>query len=68
MTKTKAKKTESQKLAAVQARLRRGDFTTIAQRTGYDSSHVSRVLSGERKNPSGEILKIAYSLVGRRKA
>jgi len=64
----KSKMSPAQKLKAIQARLKRGDFAKIAERTGYDASHVRRVLMGERSNPSGEIVKAAYTTVGRRKA
>ena len=56
----------STKIAAVRSRLRRGDVSTIAALTGYDPSHVSRVIRGERNNPS--IVDKAYSHVGKRKA
>lgn len=53
------------KLSAVTPRLRRGDMSELARRTGYDQSHVSRVLRGIRSNP--EIVSAAYKMVGRRR-
>lgn len=60
-------KTPRQKLATVRSRSRKGDTSKIAELTGYDYSHVRRVLKGERNNPSGEIIEAAYSLVSTRK-
>ena len=67
VTTTSSKKTESisKKRVAVRARLRRGDVSVIAALTGYDPSHVSRVIRGERNNPV--IVNRAYSHVGKRK-
>jgi DNA-binding transcriptional regulator YdaS (Cro superfamily) len=59
--------TISEKLSAVQQRLRTGDQTAIASMTGYHITHVNRVLKGRRGNPSGVIVQAAYSLVGKRK-
>ena len=53
------------KLAIISSRLRRGDITAVAVKTGYDQSHVSRVLSGQRNNV--RIVDAAYSRVNRRK-
>jgi hypothetical protein len=56
----------SEKLERVQARLKRGDFARVADRTGYDHSHVSRVLRG--LVPVNEkIVNDAYSLFSKRK-
>lgn len=57
----------SDKRSAIQVRLRRGDIAAIATRTGYDKSHVARVLRGESNNPSNEIVNTAYKMVSRRK-
>jgi hypothetical protein len=62
-----AKMTVGDKLSVIQPRLRRGDVSTISARTGYEMSHVRRVLKGERGNPSGEIVKTAYTMVSKRK-
>ena len=59
--------TVSQKLSVISQRLRTGDMTAVATKTGYDTSHVSRVLRGLRSNPSGEIVNAAYSRVSKRK-
>lgn len=67
-TKTPAAKlTVGDKLSVIQPRLRRGDAITISARTGYEISHVRRVLKGECGNPSGEIVKTAYAMVSKRK-
>lgn len=52
---------------AISSRLRKGDIAAIARKTGYDASHVGRVLHGLRSNPSGEIMKAAQQMIGRRK-
>lgn len=57
----------NEKRVAVAVRLRRGDIAEVARRTGYDKSHVSRVLNGTSTNPSNEIVNAAYKMVGRRK-
>lgn len=59
--------TVKQKLSVISQRLRTGDMTAVANKTGYDASHVSRVLRGQRSNPSGEIVNTAYSRVSKRK-
>jgi hypothetical protein len=61
------KMTTADKLSVIQPRLRRGDLSTLSSRTGYDHSHVSRVLKGKGSNPSGEIVKAAYQMVSKRK-
>jgi hypothetical protein len=58
--------TVTQKLERISPRLRRGDITAIAYRTGYDQSHVSRVLRGER-GPNPAIVESAYTQVKNRK-
>jgi len=50
-------------LKEVSSRLKRGDIIRVASKTGYEQSHVSRVLRGVNKNPSGEIVTEAYRLV-----
>lgn len=52
----------------IQPRLREGDYKRIASRTGFDRSHVRRVINGESNNPSGEILSEARNLTRHRKA
>jgi hypothetical protein len=66
-TTSSSNKTDSQKLAIFRSRFRKGDITAIAKITGYDPSHVSRVLRGKRVNPSGKIVNAAYSRVSKRK-
>lgn len=65
-TSRKTTLTTAEKLVAISERLRRGDVTAIAQRTGFDVSYVSRVLNGKR-NPSAAIVNDAYKAVRRRK-
>lgn len=60
----KGKLSTSEKLRAISRRLRKGDISAIADKTGYDQSHVSRVLRGERNNDS--IVNAAYTRVGKR--
>lgn len=50
------------------AKMRRGDYTKIAMRSGYDVSHVIRVINGESNNPNGRILRVARELTRGRKA
>lgn len=50
-------------LKVVSSRLKRGDISRVAGITGYEQSHVGRVLRGVHKNPSGEIVTEAYRLV-----
>ena len=64
--KKNGKAVPSQK--SISARLRKGDLAAIARKTGYDASHVGRVIHGLRSNPSGEIMKAAQQMIGRRKA
>jgi len=61
----KGKLTADQKRQHVAVRLKRGDISTIAAYTGYDQSHVSRVLRGERNNDS--IINEAYKRFNKRK-
>ena len=62
-----AKLTINDKLSVIQPRLISGDVNKISAITGYEISHVRRVLKGERGNPSGEIVKAAYTMVSKRK-
>jgi len=67
-TITRGKSTKlsvAQKLQAIGQRRRRGDVSIIAAKTGYDRSHVSRVLSGVRNNV--RIVDAAYSHMSKRK-
>lgn len=66
-TSKPGRKSADEKLAIAKTKLRRGDLTTLSIITGYDVSHVARVISGERKNPSGRIANAAYDFVGKRK-
>jgi len=61
-----SKLTPTQKLQVITPRLRRGDFANLATITGYDPSHVRRVLLGMR-NPNTQIVNEAYKRIGRRK-
>lgn len=62
-----AKLTIAEKLERISPRLRRGDITAVASKTGYDMSYVSRVLRGER-GANEYIVETAYSQVKNRKA
>lgn len=62
-----ARLTIAQKLEKISPRLRRGDFTKIANASGYEMSYVSRVLRGER-GPNVSIVSTAYEVVKNRKA
>lgn len=65
-TKSTYKKLEpTQKLAAVNARLRHGDMSKIAKRTGFSSSTVSSVLEGRTENM--RVLNTAYDITRGRK-
>ena len=52
------------KMTVIKSRIRRGDVTKVANKTGYSISHVSRVLRGERNNKF--ILSTAYTMTYRR--
>jgi transposase-like protein len=67
VTTMKRKPSTEEKRAAIAVRLRRGDISAIATKTGYDKSHVGRVLRGTSTNPSNEIVNAAYTMVSRRK-
>jgi len=64
---SKVRLTSTEKINAITKRLRRGDFTAIAKLTGYDNTHVSRVLKGISANPSGEIVNATFARVKSRK-
>jgi transcriptional regulator with XRE-family HTH domain len=50
-----------------QHKAKRGDYTNLADRTGYSPSYVWRVMNGERgANPS--IISAAHRMVARRKS
>jgi len=66
-TSKPGRKSAGEKLSIAKKKLRRGDLTTISLITGYDASHVARVIRGERKNPCGRIANVAYELLGKRK-
>jgi|694.fasta_scaffold19139_5 hypothetical protein len=66
-TTKSGKLSESQKLQAIRQRLRTGDISAISRKTGYHSSHVARVIHGESRNPSGEIVNSAYEMTRNRK-
>ena len=66
-SKNQGKLTHAQKLDRIQRRLRSGDFSRISRLTGYDPSHVSRVIRGESSNPSGAIVSTAYEMTRNRK-
>lgn len=58
----------NEKLNRIKTRLRKGDMQAISFQTGYDASHVSRVLRGISKNPSNRIVNATYTRVASRKA
>lgn len=62
----KGKLTLGQKRNHVFSRLKRGDFTRISESTGYDVSHVRRVLNGE-SNLNETIVNEAYKRFNKRK-
>lgn len=65
-SKTSKRKTLSleEKRKSVVSKLKRGDLTRLSELIGYDKSHISRVLRGERNND--EIIKVSYSYLRRR--
>lgn len=67
MTKTKTYKklTPVQKLAVVNQKLRHGDMSKVAKKTGFSSSTVSSVLEGRTENE--RILNVAYDITRGRK-
>lgn len=44
------KKNNTNKLSVIKRKLKRGEITSIAERTGFHPTYVSRVLNGERNN------------------
>lgn len=54
-------RTYIQKSAMTNRRLREGDITRIAQRTGYSTTHVSDVLSGKEFN--NRIMNKAFDML-----
>jgi hypothetical protein len=58
-------RTYIQKAAIANRRLRQGDVTRIAERTGYSTTHVSDVLSGRRFN--NRIMNRAFDMLRGRK-
>ncbi len=62
----KTKMTPKQKLKVITPRLKRGDFANLSKITGYDPSHVRRVLIGE-SNPNVSIVNEAYKRFSKRK-
>jgi transcriptional regulator with XRE-family HTH domain len=58
--------TPKQKLRVINPRVKRGDYAKLAEKTGFHSSYVRRVLIGER-NPNEAIINEAYKTIGRRK-
>ncbi len=70
VTKTVAKRAKlslTEKLEVITPRLRKGDFTLIAELTNYHPTMVSKVLRGKANNPSGEIINTAYTKFNKRK-
>jgi len=55
--------TAASMIKVVKSNLKRGDITKVAAATGYEISHVGRVLRGVNSNPSGKIVTEAYRLV-----
>lgn len=64
-SKSKATNNNPVSLAEVKRKLKPGEITKIANKTGYSLGHVSNVLSGLRNN--SEILKEAARITRRRK-
>ena len=65
MAKKASTKTANISRTAVKNKLRDGEITVIANKTGYSTSHVGNVLAGRRNNAS--IMKAAAALTARRK-
>lgn len=64
-TKTYKKLQPVQKLVVVNSRLRHGDMSKVAKKTGFSSSTVSSVLEGKSENE--RILNTAYDMTRGRK-
>jgi hypothetical protein len=70
VTKSSSKKSKlsiEEKLAVITPRLRKGDYSLIAELTQYHPTMVSKVLRGKANNPSGEIINTAYTKFNKRK-
>lgn len=66
MSETTYKKLQPvQKLIVVNSRLRHGDMSKVAKKTGFSSTKVSSVLEGRSDND--RILNVAYNLTRNRK-
>jgi hypothetical protein len=66
MSETTYKKLQPvQKLVVVNSRLRHGDMSKVAKKTGFSSTKVSSVLEGKSEND--RILNFAYNLTRNRK-
>lgn len=64
-TKTYKRLTPVQKLVVVNQRLRHGDMSKVAKKTGFSSSTVSSVLEGRSENE--RVLNAAYDMTRNRK-
>jgi predicted transcriptional regulator len=64
-TKTYKKLQPVQKLIVVNSRLRHGDMSKVAKKTGFSSTLVSSVIKGNSEN--GKILNAAYDMTRSRK-
>lgn len=62
---TYKKLTPVQKLVVVNQRLRYGDMSKVAKKTGFNSNTVSSVLEGMREND--RVLNVAYNMTRNRK-
>jgi CRP-like cAMP-binding protein len=60
-----AKTTNKVSLMDIRRKLKYGEITKIANKTGYSPEHVSNVLNGRRNN--NQIVKEAASITRRRK-
>ena len=63
--KSYRKLTPTEKLVVVSSRLRHGDMSKVAKKTGFSSSTVSSVLEGRTENE--RILNTAYDITRGRK-
>lgn len=65
-SKTKKKSPSvQQKRRTILDKIRHGDIGKIAELSGYERSHVGRVIKGERNNPV--IVDTAYAMLNKRK-
>ncbi len=67
MSRNKVTKGQANKLAKVQSKIKRGDYAAVASATGFNRSHVWRVLNGER-GLNTDILNAASKMVGRKRS